>query len=103
VTGSNLRWETLGLILSIAASNAQYSSPDDPVFTLEDGSKLDKDEYTDDMIQASNDCITLCNAHGAVNDVMVWLLIGNEHVISNLYGDNRKYASILVFALVKHC
>jgi hypothetical protein len=103
VTGSNLRWETLGLILSIAASNAQYSSPDDPVFILEDGSKLDKDEYTDDMIQASNDCITLCNAHGAVNDVMVWLLIGNEHVISNLYGDNRKYTLILVFSLVDHC
>jgi hypothetical protein len=102
VTGKNLRWETLGLIISIAASNAQYSSPDDPMFTLEDGSKLDKDEFTEDMIQASNDCITLCQAHGAVNDIMVWLLVGNMHVISNLYGDNRKYASIPAHFFAEH-
>jgi hypothetical protein len=91
VTGNNLRWETLGLILCIAASNAQYTAPQDPIFTLEDGTRLDKDEYIEDMIQASNDCITLCQVHGAVNDIMVWLVYASVFVISNFYGDNRMH------------
>lgn len=88
LTGPNLRWETLGLVLVIAASNAQYTSPDDPIFTLEGGSKIDKDEYVEDVIQAANDCITLCQVHGAVNDIMVWLVYGNCHIVSSCYGDN---------------
>jgi hypothetical protein len=99
VTGSNLRWETLGLILSIAASNAQYTDPQDPIFTLEDGTKLDKDEYIEDMIQAANDCITLCQVHGAVNDIMVWLVYASVFVISNFYGDNRRY-NLYIFVLM---
>jgi hypothetical protein len=42
------------------------------------------------MIQASNDCITICQVHGAVNDVMVWLVYYNMLVVSNFYGDNCK-------------
>ncbi|CBX97107.1 predicted protein [Plenodomus lingam JN3] len=37
ITGKNLRWETLGLILAVAGSNAQFTSPHDPLFTLPDG------------------------------------------------------------------
>lgn len=87
-TGKNLRWETLGVILVIAGSNAQFTSPDDPIFTLEDGRKIDKDEFIEDMIHASNDCINLCQVHGAVNDIMIWLLYSNMLVQSNFYGDN---------------
>ncbi|KAF2016040.1 hypothetical protein BU24DRAFT_346994 [Aaosphaeria arxii CBS 175.79] len=87
-TGQNLRWETLGLILALAGSNAQFTSPDDPLFTLEDGRKINKDEFIEDMIHASYDCISLCQVHGAVNDVMIWLLYSNMLVMSNFYGDN---------------
>jgi hypothetical protein len=90
VTGSNLRWETLGLVLVIAASNAQFTAPLDPIFALEDGTKLDKDEFIEDMIQATNDCITICEVHGAVNDIMVWLVYHSMLVVSNFYGDNCK-------------
>lgn len=91
LTGRNLRWETIGLILSIATSTAQYTNPKDPIFMLADGSTLAKDEYIEDMLQATNDCITLCQVHGAVNDVMVWLLLGNMNVVSSAYGDNCAY------------
>ncbi|KAF2185061.1 hypothetical protein K469DRAFT_726933 [Zopfia rhizophila CBS 207.26] len=87
-TGSNLRWETLGLILIVAGSNAQFTSPDHSVFTLESGRKIDKDEFIEDMIQTSNDCINLCQVHGAVNDLMVWMMHQNMLVTSNFYGDN---------------
>jgi hypothetical protein len=96
-TGRNLRWETLGLMLVTAGSNAQYTSPEDPIFTLENGERIDKDEFIEDMIHASNDCITLCQIHGAVNDIMVWLLYGNLMVNSNFYGDNCQ--CVLYFVL----
>ncbi|KAF2876243.1 hypothetical protein BDV95DRAFT_602247 [Massariosphaeria phaeospora] len=87
-TGRNLRWETLGLMLIVAGSNAQFTSPDDPMFTLDDGKKLARDEFIEDMIHASNDCISLCQVHGAVNDIMVWMIYNNMIVTSNFYGDN---------------
>lgn len=87
-TGPNLRWEALGLIMALAASCAQFSAPDDPLFALENGERVNKDEFIEDMIHATNDCITLCQVHGAVNDVMVWLLYNNSLVQSNWYGDN---------------
>lgn len=69
-TGKNLRWETLGLILAVAGSNAQYTSPGDPIFTLPDGKKLEKDTFIEDITHATNDCINICQVHGAVNDGM---------------------------------
>lgn len=68
VTGKNLRWETLGLILAVTASNAQYTSPNDSIFTLADGRRLDKDRVIEDIIHATNDCINISQIHGAVND-----------------------------------
>lgn len=91
LTGQNLRWETLGLVLVIVANNSQFTSPEDPIFTLENGRKLSKEEIVEEMLQASNDCITLCQVHGAVNDVMAWLVYCNMHVISSSYGDNCTY------------
>jgi hypothetical protein len=88
MTGDNLRWEILGIVLMIAACNAQYLHEDDSLFVLEDGSKIEKEIFIEDMIQATNDCISLCQAHGAVSDIMVWLLYGNMHLISCFYGDN---------------
>jgi hypothetical protein len=62
--------------------------PDDPLFTLENGERVNKDDFIMDMIHATNDCITLCQVHGAVNDIMVWLLYNNMLIQSNWYGDN---------------
>ena len=90
-TGPNLRWEALGLIMILAASCAQFSAPDDPIFMLANGDRVNKDDFIEDMIHATNDCITLCQVHGAVNDIMVWLLFDNLLVQSNFYGDNCVY------------
>jgi hypothetical protein len=87
-TGPSLRWEAIGLMMALAASCAQFSGPDDPLFTLENGDRVNKDDFIMDMIHATNDCITLCQVHGAVNDMMVWLLYNNMLVQSNWYGDN---------------
>lgn len=91
-TGRNLRWEILGLMMSIAGINAQYLPAEDPLFS-QHGRKLDKEEFIQDMIHAGNECIHLCQAHGAVNDIMVWLLYYNMLVTCNFYGDNCQYSN----------
>lgn len=97
LTGSNLRWETLGLILVVSASNAQFTDPMDPIFTLEDGRKIDKEEFIEDVIHAANDCVTLCQVHGAVNDIMAWFVYGNMFIVSNFYGDNCSFELYLIW------
>lgn len=87
-TGQNLRWETLGLMMSIAGSIAQFTPPDDPVFALANGERIDKDIFIEDLIHGCNDCISLCQVHGAVNDIMIWMMYSNMLVMSNFYGDN---------------
>jgi hypothetical protein len=67
-TGKNLRWEALGLVLAIAGNGAQFTSPGDPVFTLDNGKPLDREEFIEDMMHATNVCINICQTHGAVND-----------------------------------
>jgi hypothetical protein len=88
LTGPNLRWETLGLILIVAGSQAQFTSPDSPIFLLEDGQRIDRDDFVKDMIHTSTQCISLCKVHGAVNDVVVWLIYINMLVTTCFYGDN---------------
>lgn len=97
-TGPNLRWEALGLVMVLAASSAQFSPPDDPLFVLANGDRVNKDDFIEDMIHATNDCITLCQVHGAVNDIMVWLLYNNMLVQSNFYGDNCR--SLYLFLVI---
>ncbi|KAF2832064.1 hypothetical protein CC86DRAFT_390249 [Ophiobolus disseminans] len=97
LTGQNLRWETLGLVLVIAANNAQFTSPSDPIFDFEDGRTVDKDELVEDILQAANDCITLCQVHGAVNDVMAWLVY--DHGTWRRLGDSISS----LYATGMHC
>ncbi len=67
-TGKNLRWEILGLILAVAGSNAQFTSPNDPLFTLENGKQMNREEFVEDIMHATNTCINICQTHGAVNE-----------------------------------
>jgi hypothetical protein len=94
-TGKNLRWDTLGLILAIAGSNAQYTSPNDPLFTLEDGKQMNREEFIEDVMHATNTCINICETHGAVNELMTCLIYINMMVVSSFYGDNRASIYIL--------
>lgn len=87
-TGKNLRWETLGLVLILAGTQAQFTPPTDPIFTLEGGKQINKDEFIEDVMHATNTCINICQTHGAINEIMVCLIYFNMLVVSNFYGDN---------------
>ncbi|KAI4659761.1 uncharacterized protein J4E79_006297 [Alternaria viburni] len=83
-TGKNLRWEILGLIMAIAGSSAQFTSPNDPLFTLEDGKQMNREEFIEDIMHATNTCINICQTHGAVNEHhATWRRMGDS--VSALY------------------
>lgn len=109
-TGPKLRWEILGLLFALSGLNAQYTSPDDPIFTTDDGRKIDREEFIGEVISGSNSCIHLCQEHGAVNDLMVWGLYANLLVQSNFYGDSyhgvwRRMCDVVgcIYAEGYHC
>jgi hypothetical protein len=88
-TGKNLRWEILGLILAVAGNHAQFTSPNDPLFILEDGKQMKREEFIEDVMYATDTCINICQKHGAVNELMTCLVYINLMVVSSFYGDNR--------------
>ncbi|KAH7560034.1 hypothetical protein BM1_03668 [Bipolaris maydis] len=99
-TGKNLRWETLGLVLVLAGFKAQFTAPNDPMFALEGGEVMKKDEFIEDVMHATNVCINICQTHGAVNEIMVCLVYINMLVVSNYYGDNREYSTVNTYAIL---
>jgi hypothetical protein len=88
-TGQNLRWETLGLFIVMAGQTAQFVPPDDPMF-IQNGRKINRDEFVEETLQAGDECISLCREHGAVNDIVILLVYYSMLAISDLYGDNRE-------------
>ncbi|KAI4935309.1 uncharacterized protein J4E92_002597 [Alternaria infectoria] len=54
--------------MAIAGSSAQFTSPNDPLFTLEDGKQMNREEFIEDIMHATNTCINICQTHGAVNE-----------------------------------
>jgi hypothetical protein len=87
-TGPNLRWEIIGLIFVIAGLQAQCTPPEDSVFDLGNGRRINKDDFIFQMIEGSNSCIHVCQEYDCVNDLMIWLLYQNMLLQSNYYGDN---------------
>ncbi|KAF2134333.1 hypothetical protein P153DRAFT_331434 [Dothidotthia symphoricarpi CBS 119687] len=102
-TGTNLRWESLGLVLAIAGYNAQFIPPNDSFFTLDDGTKIDRDVFIEDIIHTTNDCINLCQTHGAVNDIMVWLIYINAHVVNHGTWKRLSDTVSALYAAGMHC
>jgi hypothetical protein len=44
----------------------------------------------EEMVLASNSCIEHCQRHDVENEIMLWMLMTNSLLISNLYGDTSK-------------
>ncbi|CAN9411494.1 unnamed protein product [Alternaria alternata] len=102
-TGKNLRWDTLGLILAIAGSNAQYTSPNDPLFTLEDGKQMNREEFIEDVMHATNTCINICETHGAVNELMTCLIYINMMVVNHATWRRMGDSVSALYAAGIHC
>ncbi|RJE19723.1 Transcription factor [Aspergillus sclerotialis] len=80
-TGSNLRWEFVGVISALAGLASSYP---------ETREVFDHEALTvPEMLTVSNICLETCEQHNRMNDLTVWLRYTNFTLASSLYGDTK--------------
>ncbi|KAF3033546.1 hypothetical protein E8E12_000688 [Didymella heteroderae] len=103
VTGVDVRWEVIGLIVSLVALVAQSLKDGDPVFCSLDAAPVDRAELALSMHHASYMCVEFCDDIGVLNDLYLWLLYENCIVYCSLHSrgsyDNWRKTSAFVAAL----
>lgn len=86
-TGSNMRLEIIGLLLSTAGLAALQIPATDTLFLTVKFTKADRNTFATNMLSASDTCISLCDKYFNVNDVMVWLRSENLTLAMNFWGN----------------
>jgi len=81
-SGDNIRFETIGLLLSTASRAFLFGSCD-YLFDEKPGSKSG---LVDELLRASTACAMLCSMISPVNDVTIWMLLSNYSVTAMVCG-----------------
>lgn len=89
-TGSNLRLETIGLLLTTAGLAALKLPNSDPVYVQHPFNKAERETFSANMLSASNTCLSICDKYYLLNDVVTWLRAENLSLVSNAFGTNSK-------------
>jgi hypothetical protein len=72
-SGDNIRFETIGLLLSTASRSFLFGSCH---HLFNKNPKL-RSRLIDELLRASTACFMLCSMISPVNDVTIWMLLGN--------------------------
>ncbi|KAF1953467.1 hypothetical protein CC80DRAFT_149754 [Byssothecium circinans] len=80
VTGEYLRWETVGIVLTLVALLCGSLSDGDPIFCTHDAAPIDRAATLLKTHNASNICVEFCDDWGVLNDLSLWLLYENSVV-----------------------
>ncbi|PQE31313.1 fungal specific transcription factor protein [Rutstroemia sp. NJR-2017a WRK4] len=92
-TGTNLRWEAVGLVFSAIAFSVVSYSDRDAFFTTQSGPRRDRRHFALELKDCVQSCVTLSNYMDYINMLMVTLLLENLILTTILSGD----ASVLVW------
>lgn len=76
-TGTNLRVEVIGILLSIAGLTALTLLEADMIFSSLELSVQDRQSFARDMLSASDTCIAFSDQSFEVNDIKIWLRYKN--------------------------
>ncbi|KAJ4991457.1 hypothetical protein SVAN01_03104 [Stagonosporopsis vannaccii] len=90
VTGVDLRWETVGIIVSLISLVAQSLKDGDPVFCSHDAPPVDRAALAVSMYDASEMCVQFCDNLGTLNDMYLWLLYENSIAHCSLRSQGNK-------------
>ena len=93
-THSTLRWESVGIIVTMTGLAATRLFENHNVLTTVDGGTIQRDELIDRMTRASERCIALSLHTGPPNDLKIWLLYLNYLLQTTRSGDSSKYIPI---------
>ncbi|KAF2631836.1 hypothetical protein BU25DRAFT_445890 [Macroventuria anomochaeta] len=103
VTGADLRWEVIGILVSLVSLVAQSLKDGDPVFCSHDSAPVDRAALAVSMHNASKMCVDFCDDLGVLNDLYLWLLYENSIAYCSLRSrggyDNWKKTSAFAAAL----
>ena len=95
-SGANLRWETLGGIFG-ALTSAVLSLPErDPFFSTQRGERRSRRNFSIELKECVQACITLSNYMDLINVPMVALLLKNLILQTVISGDVSKSQSSMV-------
>ncbi|KAF2464247.1 uncharacterized protein BDR25DRAFT_97671 [Lindgomyces ingoldianus] len=103
-TGEDLRWEVVGMILTLIGLLAQSLQDGDPIFCSHDDPPVDRAALAVRMYNASEACIGFCADFDIMNDLYLWLLYEYTVVYCNLHArgsySNWQKSGYLATALV---
>lgn len=99
VTGAFLRWEVIGILVTLVSLVAQSLKDGDPIFCAHDEAPVDRAMLALKMYNASEVCVQFCDDFGVLNDVYLWLLYENAIAYCSMrpkgsYENSRKNASL---------
>lgn len=94
-SGANLRWETLGTIFGILATTVLLLPERDPFFLTQRGKRRYKRNFSIELKDCVQACVTLANYMDLINVPMVALLLKNLKLQAIISGDISKYPAHL--------
>ncbi|KAH7066564.1 hypothetical protein FB567DRAFT_542217 [Paraphoma chrysanthemicola] len=98
-TGPFLRWEVVGIIVTLVSLVAQSLKDGDPIFCSHDDAPVDRAALALKMHNASEMCVQFCDEFGVLNDLYLWLLYENTIAYCSMrtrgsYENSRKHANL---------
>lgn len=104
VTGENLRWEIVGIIMTLVALLCQSLSDADPIFCTDYTTVENRAAIILRAHNASEICIGFCEDFAIVNDLYLWFLYENAGLYCSLRSrgsfENWKRSGILATAMI---
>ncbi|KAF2703823.1 hypothetical protein K504DRAFT_538630 [Pleomassaria siparia CBS 279.74] len=84
-TGNDLRWEVVGIIVTLVALLAKTLQDGDPIFCSHDDPPVDREALALKCFNASELCVGFCTDHDLINDIFLWLLYENTLLYCSMH------------------
>lgn len=85
LTGENLRWETVGIILAVAGWSA--NAADETEFDEIEENRIGWKPLAKALLDSATKCIAFCEGVGHLNDLSVWLIKFDFILYTQVHGD----------------
>lgn len=89
-TGANIRWETIGILVTTAGMYCTLTPPGDPLLSFCGPRQEDRRPFIRALMDASNACLRHCGDHLLLSDPGFWLTYRNCLFVSQVLGDSSE-------------
>ena len=89
--GQNLRWETLGILISIVGASAVTLPEGDKTMFSGDEYRNNRESFANEMAAQCDIVLSFCDHYIQPNDLMLWLMFENFKLVTMHRGDSSKH------------